>query len=179
MQALFSWMDNTNVKPGSCSGLKRYILHKILMSLWIGCGNHKLGLCFKNLQNKLPCFPEFDTTLLLLWKYFHYGPQQSTSRRNTGPSKNQAIPVFSSTIRWISHGKSCKTLYEDYQAQIGAPTVCYNERKELKAQGIFMAITLEIFIASLLRLCDVFEAIAPLNLVLQTGNKQLGLTDVN
>ena len=41
-----------------------------------------------------------------------------------------------------------------------------------------MAITSEIFIASLLMLRDAFEAIAPLNLVLQTGNEQLCLTDV-
>ena len=64
-------------------------------------------------------------------------------------------------------------MYEGYQAQIGALTMCYNERKEPKALGIFMAITSEILIASLLMQRDVFEAIAPLNLVLQTGNKQL------
>ena len=72
----------------------------------------------------------------------------------------------------------CKGLYEGYQAQIGALTVCYNEKMEPEALGIFMAITSEIFIASLLMLHDVFEAIAPLNLVLQTGNEQLCLTDV-
>ena len=69
-------------------------------------------------------------------------------------------------------------MYEGYQAQIGALTMCYNERKEPKALGIFMAITSEIFIASLLMLRDVLEAIAPLNLVLQTGNEQLCLIDV-
>ena len=39
--------------------------------------------------------------------------------------------------------------------------------------GIFMAITPEIFIGSLLMLRD-----APLNLVLNTDNEQLSLTDV-
>ena len=41
-----------------------------------------------------------------------------------------------------------------------------------------MTITSEIFITSLCMLHDVFEAIAPLNLVLQTVNEQLCLTDV-
>ena len=68
--------------------------------------------------------------------------------------------------------------FEDYRAQIGALTVCYNERKEPEALGIFIAITSEIFTASILMLRDVFKAIAPPNLVLQTGNKQLCLTDV-
>ena len=44
--------------------------------------------------------------------------------------------------------------------------------------GILMVITSEIFIASLLLLHDVFETIAPLNLLLQIGNEQLCLTDV-
>ena len=41
-----------------------------------------------------------------------------------------------------------------------------------------MVITSEIFIVSLLLLHDVFETIAPLNLLLQIGNEQLCLTDV-
>ena len=69
-------------------------------------------------------------------------------------------------------------MYEGYQAQIGALTVCNNERKEPEALGILMVITSEIFIASLLLLHDVFETIAPLNLLLQIGNEQLCLTDV-
>ena len=56
--------------------------------------------------------------------------------------------------------------------------LCYKERKEPEALGIFMAITSENFIASLLILRDIFKATAPLNLVLQTDNKQLCLTDV-
>ena len=86
-------------------------------------------------------------------------------------NKNQALPVCPSTTRWISHGRACKASYEGYHAQIATLTVCYNERKEPEALGIFMAITSEIFIASLLMLHNVFEAIAPLNLVLQIGNE--------
>ena len=56
--------------------------------------------------------------------------------------------------------------------------MCYNKRKDPEVLGIFIAITSEIFIASLLMPRNAFEAIAPLNLVLQTGNKQLCLTDV-
>ena len=60
-----------------------------------------------------------------------------------------------------------------------ALTMSYNKRKEPEALGIFMAITSEICIASLLMLRDVFEAIAPPNLVLQTDNKELCLTYVS
>ena len=93
-------------------------------------------------------------------------------------NENQALPVCPSTTWWTSQGRACKALYEGYQAQIGALTVCNNERKEPEALGILMVITSEIFIASLLLLHDVFETIAPLNLLLQIGNEQLCLTDV-
>ena len=118
--------------------------------------------------------------LLSLWKYFHYRPLAVNFLQEFAEAynENQALPVCPSTTRWTSQGRACKALYEGYKAQIGALTMYYNERKEPKALGIFMAITSEILIASLLMQRDVFEAIAPLNLVLQTGNEQLCFTDV-
>ena len=65
MQARFSCIDITNVNSGSHGGLKRYILHK-MMALWVGCGNHKLALCFKPLLKEFPCVAEFDLMLLSL-----------------------------------------------------------------------------------------------------------------
>ena len=65
-QAHFSCMGNTNVNSGSRGGLKRYILHEILMALWVGYGNHKLALCFKHLLKEFPCVAEFDLMLLSL-----------------------------------------------------------------------------------------------------------------
>ena len=179
-QARFFCMDNTNVHSGSRGGLKRYILHEIPMALWVGCGNHNLGLCFKHLLKEFPCVTEFDATLLSLWKYFRYRTLAVNLLQEFAEAydENQVLPICPSTTRWTSHGRACRALYEGYVAQIGALTVCYNNRKEPEALGIFMAITSETFIASLLILRDVFEAIAPLNLVLQTGNEQLCFTDV-
>ena len=172
-------MDNTNVNSGSHGGLKRYILHKIRMALWVGCGNHKLALCFKHLFKEFPCVAEFDVMLLSLWKYFHYRPLAVNFLQEFAEAynKNQALHACPSTTRWTSKGRASKALYEGYQAQIAALTMYY-ERTEPEALGIFMAITSEILIASLLMQRYVFETIAPLNLVLQTGNKQLCLTDV-
>ena len=151
-----------------------------MMALWVGCGNHKLALCFKPLLKEFPCVAEFDPMLLSLWKYFHYQPLAVNFLQEFAEAynENQVLPVCPSTARWTSHGRACKALYDCYQAQIGALTMCYNDRKEPEALGIFMVITSEIFITSLLILWDVLKAIAHLNLVLQTGNKQLCLTDV-
>ena len=172
-------MDNTNVNLGSRGGLKRYILHKIRMALWVGCGNHKLALCFKHLFKEFPCVAEFDVMLLSLWKYFHYRPLAVNFLQEFAEAynKNQALPACPSTTRWTSKGRASKALYEGYQTQIAALTMYYNDRTEPEALGIFMAITSEILITSLLMQRYVFETIAPLNLVLQTGIKQLCLTD--
>ena len=150
------------------------------MALWVGCRNNKLAICFKHLLKEFPCVAEFDTMLLSLWKYFHYRTVAVNFLQEFAEAydENQVLPVCPSTARWTFHGRACKALYEGYQAQIGAITLCYNKKKEPEALHIFMAITSEIFIASLRMLRDVFKAIAPLNLVLQTGNKQLCLTDV-
>ena len=149
------------------------------MALWVGCGNHKLTLCFKHFVKEFLCIAEFDIPLLSLWKYFHHRPLAVNFLQEFAKAynENQALAVCPSTTWWNSHGRVCKALYEGFQAQIGALTVCYNKRKEPKTLGIFMAIT-EIFIASLLVLYDVFKAIIPLNLFLQTGNEQLCLTYV-
>jgi len=56
--------------------------------------------------------------------------------------------------------------------------VCVNERKEPEATGIFAEITDETFIATILMLRDVFEAVQPLNLVLQKGDGSLCLADI-
>ena len=63
-QARFFCMDNTNVNSGSRGSLRRYILHEIPMALWVGCGNHKLALCFNYLLKEFSFVAEFDIALL-------------------------------------------------------------------------------------------------------------------
>ena len=151
-------MDNTNLNSGSPCGWKRYILHEILMALWVGCGSHKLALWLKHLLEELPCAAEFDIVLLSLWKYFQYRPLAINFLQELlRPTMKIKHLVCPNTTRWTSHGRACKALYEGYQAEIGALTVCYNKRNEPKALGIFMAITSEIFIASYHNLCHVMH----------------------
>ena len=47
--ARFFMMDTTNVNSGERGGLKRLLKFLIPMDVWIGCGNHKVALCFKHL----------------------------------------------------------------------------------------------------------------------------------
>ena len=69
----FPCMDTTNVNSGDQGGLKRLLKHAVPLSVWIGCGNHKLALCFKHL-GQFPNVSDADSTLLAIWKFFHYRP---------------------------------------------------------------------------------------------------------
>ena len=53
-----------------------------------------------------------------------------------------------------------------------------NARKEPEALGLFSEIKDEEFTATILMLCEVFDAVHPLNLVLQKGDGSLCLPDL-
>ena len=67
-------MDTTNVNSGEQSSLKRLLKHAVPLGNWVGCGNHKVALCFKRLLNDFPDVLSPDATLLALSKFYHYGP---------------------------------------------------------------------------------------------------------
>ena len=78
----------------------------------------------------------------------------------------------------LAHGKSCKAVYDGYQQLLVALSVALNERREPKAIGLFVALAEEEFLATLLLLRDIFDAIPPLNLALQKSHKSLCLSEV-
>ena len=88
------------------------------------------------------------------------------------------IPVCPSVTRWTAHDRACKSLYDGYKQFLNALGVCVNERKESETVGIFSEITDCEFIATILTLRDVFDAVQPLNLVLQKGDGSLCLADI-
>ena len=70
---------------------------------------------------------------------------------------------------WISHDRACKAFYKDYKQFLDALAICYNERKESEALGLFiLAITPKV-IATVLLLLEVFNCIGPLIPFLQKG----------
>ena len=152
-------MDNTNVNSDSRGGFKRYILYEILMALWVGCGNHKLASCFKNLLKEFSCVAEFVTALLSLWKYFHYRPPAVNFLQESAKSynENQALPVPQVPQGGPLMGELVNHCMRVTRHRFVHLLCVINKRKEPEALGIFMAIISEIFTASLLILRDVFS----------------------
>ena len=88
------------------------------------------------------------------------------------------MPVCLSVTRWTAHGRACKTVYDSYQQLLVTLSVALNERWEPEAMGLFAALAEEKFLATLLLLSDIFDAITPLNLALQKSHESLCLSNV-
>ena len=84
--------------------------------------------------------------------------------------------VCPSETRWTLHGRVCKAFYKGYKQVLDALVVCYNERIQSEAFGLFiLAVTPEI-IANVLMLLEVFNCIRPLIIFLQKGQDFLCLS---
>ena len=176
--AKFACMDTTNVNSGERNGLKRHLEHIAPMLRWIGCNNHKLAFCFKHLIPKFPSINDNDAFLLNLWKFFKYRPlvKNFLEERASMYGQDPVTAVCPSETHWILHERACKAFYKGYKQFLDALAVCYNERKESEALGLFiLAVTPEI-IATVLLLLEVFNCIRLLILFLQKGQVFLCLS---
>ena len=57
-------MDSTCISSGKQYGLKRLLKHAVPFDNCVGCGNHKVALCFKHLLNDFPDVLSADALLL-------------------------------------------------------------------------------------------------------------------
>lgn len=72
MNARFACMDTTNVNSGEKGELKAFLEFLVPHLYWIGCGSHRLAICFKHLVPLFSSVKETDCFLLNRWKCFHY-----------------------------------------------------------------------------------------------------------
>ena len=149
-----------------------------VIAAWISCDNHKVALYFKHLLDKFPSVADADAKLFALWKFLHYKHLAVNFLENTSEiyGEPSIVPVCSSVTRWTAHDRACKNLYNGYEQFLRALTVCLNERKEPEALGLFTEIKDEEFTTSILMLRDIFDAVHPLNLVIQKGDGLLYLS---
>ena len=120
-----------------------------------------------------------DATLLASWKYFHYCPLALHFLKEAVDAYEEHIitPVCPSITRWTAHERARKAVYDGYQQLLVTLSVALNERWEPEAMGLFAALVKEEFLATLLLLMDISDAIAPLNLALQKIHESLCFSD--
>ena len=134
-QARFACMDTTNVNSGKKGGLKRYLANEVPLLNWVGCGNHKLALCFKHLLPKYQTVFATDAFLEALWKFFKYRPLAMNLLDQSATEKRllyQFVPV--------------------------SPDGRFNERREPEALGLLMQLCKPDIVATILMLLEVFKS---------------------
>ena len=179
-RARFACIDTTNVNSGERGGLKWYLKSTIPHLIWVGCGNHKLSLCFKHLLNQFPSVFETDVFLESLWKFFKYRPfAKNLLEESAGMyDENVVVPVAPSVTRWTAHECACKSVIKGYRQFVSSLTTCYNERGEPEAVGLLVQLCKPMILSKMLMLLEVFECTGPLGLLLQKGNGTLCLADI-
>ena len=179
-QARFACMDTTNVNSGKKGGLKRYLANKVPLLNWVGCGNHKLALCFKHLLPKYPTVFATDAFLEALWKFFKYRPLAMNLLDQSANiyGEKVVVPVCPSVTRWTAHERACLSVVRGYRQFVSSLVVCYNERREPEAPGLLMQLCKPDTVANILMLLEVFKSTGPLNLILQKGDGSLCLAEI-
>ena len=180
MRARFACMDTTNVNSGERDGLKQYLKNTIPHLILVGCGNHKLTLCFMHLLNQFPSVLETDVFLESLWKFFKYRPLAKNLLEESADlyDENVVVPVAPCVTRWTANEHACKSVIKDYCQFISLLTTCYNERQEPEALGLPVHSCKPMIVATILMLIAVFDCTSPLGFLLQKGNGTLCLADV-
>ena len=156
--------------------LKNTITHLI----WVGSGNHKLALGFKDLLNQFPSLFETDVFLESLWKFFEYRPVAKNLLEEPADiyDENAVIPVATGVTRGTAHKRACKSVIKGYQKFVSSLKTCYNECRQPEGLGWLLELCRLVIVATILMLLDVFEFTCPLGLLVQKGNGTLCLADI-
>ena len=174
-------MDTTNVNAGEQSGLKRLLKHAVPLGNLVGFGNHKMALCFRLLFKVFPNAFSVDVTLLAMWKLFHYRPLAINFLRNAAEVYGEChvTPVCPKVAIWTTHDSKQKSLrLMDISKHYMFLQLASLKKKEPYALGIFREISSKRFLATIIVLCDVFNAIQSLNVVLQKDGGSLFFADI-
>ena len=120
--------------------MKEHLKNIIPHLIRVGCGNHKLALCFKHLLNQFPSVFETDVFLESLWKFFEYRPLTKNLLEEFADmyDENVVVPVAPSVAPWTRHEPVCKLVIKDYHLFISSLTTYCNECQEPEALGLLV-----------------------------------------
>ena len=124
---------------GHRGGLKSFSKHATPHLNWVGCGNHKLALCFKHLLQEFASGQETDVFLKTSLTVFQVVLLGNEFVKKCAEIYGESIivPVTPSITQWTAHERACTIVNKEYHQFVSALVTCYNERKELEALGLF------------------------------------------
>lgn len=112
---------------------------------------------------------EVDSTLLSLWKLFHFSPQRNAVFLSIQEVYGQTPLIINraATTRWMSHLKACERVMQRYIALLDCLDSLYEAKKEPEVFGIRQHLVRKDIVCTILLLCDILKPLDLLNLYLQ------------
>ena len=145
--------------------------------LFVHCHCHDLQLASVQAANVTPGIKHVYTTLMTLWKFFHYSPKCAESLKEI--HKVLDFPelkiVKPSDIRWLGHERCVKAVKASYSSIVIALENIYETSHKPEALGLSKALSSHSTIAAMYLLDYILPQVAKLSRALQTKHLDLSL----
>ena len=101
-------MDTTNENSGDKKDLKYLLQHRVPLLVWIGCGNHKLALCFKHLMGEYTNINDARCYLISFMEVFLLSSSGAKllKRLLTLIKSRSLCQVCPMVTRWTANGRA-------------------------------------------------------------------------
>ena len=127
--------------------------------------------------NATPGIKHVYTTLMTLWKFFHYSPKRAESLKEI--QKELDLPelkiVKQSDTSWLAHERCVKAVKASYSSLVFALENIYETSLEPEALGLSKALSSHFTIAAMYLLDYILPQVAKLSRALLTKHLDLSL----
>ena len=110
--------DGATTSSGNKTGVQRRFKELSPHALFVHCHCHVLQLASVQAANATPGVKHVYTTLMTLWKFFHYSPKYAESLKEI--QKVLDLPelkiVKPSDTRWLAHERCVKAVKASYSS---------------------------------------------------------------
>ena len=147
------------------------------MHCFFHCRCHVLQLASVQAANATPGIKHVYTTLMMLWKFFHYSPkcaERLKEIQNVLDLPELKI-VKPSDTRWAAHERCVKAVKASYSSIVLALENIYETSHEPEALGLSKALSSHFTIAAMYLLDYILPQVAKLSRALQTKHLDLSL----
>ena len=168
--------DGAATFSGDKTGVQRRLKELSPHALFVHCRCHVLQLASVQAANATPGIKHVYTTLMMLWKFFHYSPKCAESLKEI--QKVLDLPELKimkqSNTRWLAHERCVKAVEVSYSSIVFALENIYETSHEPEALGLSKALSSHSTIGAIL-LDYNLPQVAKLSRALQTKHLDLSL----
>ena len=171
--------DGAATFSGKNTGVQARLRENSPHALFMHCRCHLLQLACVQAANKTNGIKHVYTTLIALWKFFHYSPKRTGNLKEVQSVLDlpELKIVKPSDTRWLAHEKCVKVVKANYAAIVVTLENIYEQTHEPEALGISKIFSRESTLSAMYLLDFALPQVAKLSKCLQT--EKLDLTAIS